>query len=128
MEVMKSVIALDGADCLIADNGDLLIRPQTIRFILPFVLAGTELVVIWMGIRNLFGPIAILLIVGSTVVLFWLASQFKVEIIKGACPIEWRRWFSKRRYSIGDVVYVEVLLEKKVYAWSAHLVDRRKNE
>jgi hypothetical protein len=126
MEEIKNIIALDRAVCLIADNGDLLIRPHTLRYFSSLVLEGAALVVAWMWIRDFFGAIAILLLAGSTVVLVRMGSQPKVRIENGTGTIAWRRWFWKRRYSIGDVVYVEVLLDKKVYAWSAHLVDRRK--
>ena len=120
---MNNFVGLDRAVCQIDDNDELIIRPQVVQYIFPLILIGLGLVISWVWIRNLSGLFAILFLADSFFISKRIASQARVKIIRGTGVIIWRRLFWERSFSFGEVLYVEVLLDRKRYAWSAHFVD-----
>jgi len=122
---------LDGATCKIEKNGDITLAPAS-RHVIYVLLAGIVavawLVDAWLRSDLPQILIAVLLIVVAVVVLLRWLYQPKLRILPASAAIEWRKGFRTRRLVFADVDYVEVSLDLRQYAWSAHLVSRRKNE
>ena len=79
--------------------------------------------VCWIWERSLTGLFAVLLLAGVIFALVRLAGQPRVAVAKDASTITWWRWFRKRKVPFTEVACVELLVERKKYAWSTHLVD-----
>jgi hypothetical protein len=123
---MRRIIALNEANCLVDDKGDVIIRLPAFYYIYLFVSAAAVLVFTWIWIRGVFSLIIILSMAETISAIVWLGSWPYLKIDKGAGMIAWLRWYRKRNFSIGDTSELEINFEKKIYAWSAHLVDRNK--
>ena len=124
---MQKRIELDGNVCRIAKNGDLAFVPAALAQIYP-LLSMAALVGIWFWARELRAIAATLWLASNGFNLIRQANQPKVRITPGSGMIEWHRWFRRRRLQFGDIVGVKFFLDRRMYAWSTHLVDRRKNE
>jgi hypothetical protein len=124
---LRPGIQMDGAYCQVAENGDVLIRPHTIRdfIVLAWVGAGLACVanlgfwfynpwgvtlhqITWTWIEGLFTLTAMLL-VGAAMLLFRSLGQTKIQVQVETRKIKWKRWFRNRRYSFEHVSYIKVL-------------------
>jgi len=121
----ENKIELAGSVCRIAKNGDLFIAPAS-RDLIYLLLTAAGLLWIRVWVRDLGIIAAAFLLMSIVVVLMRWVNQPKVQITPVFGMIEWRRWFQRRRCPFGDVSGLNVCLNRRVYAWSAHLVDRRK--
>jgi hypothetical protein len=124
---LRSGIQMDGAYCQVAGNGDMLIRPHTIRNFIVLALVGAGLACVanlgfwfyspwgatlhqitWIWIKGLFA-LTVMQLVGAVMVLFRSLGQPKIQVQGKPREIKWKRWFRNRRYSFERVSCVKVL-------------------
>ncbi len=118
-------VEMTGNFCKIADNGDLSFTPSFRQFVyvLIFVIA---IPVIGQFIKYSGIIILILIAAGLLFGLFRWACQPKIRFSPAFRIIAWKKWFKTLHFPFNAVSAVDVCLDRREYAWSAHLVDRRK--
>jgi hypothetical protein len=122
---MKNQIEMTGSICQITANGDLYFAPPSRNLIyLSLILAGS--LGLWLWLKAL-GPISATLVLVSTMggAISW-AKQPKVLFSPASATFTWCRWFWRTQCSFTKVLKLNVSLERRGYAWSAHLVDLKR--
>ena len=121
---MKNRFEMTGSICQIVPNGDISFAPpsRNLIYLLIIILASAGA---WLWVRALWPISAILILVSSMVVLVDRAGQPKVLISRTPAAITWRRGLRRKQVPFKNVSGVNVSLDRREYAWSAHLVGRR---
>ena len=123
---MRNNYELDGATFRIARNGDLSFGPSSRNLNYLFLIAA-GLLIVWLAVKQVMAMGAVVSAILTAVILSRWANQPRVQITSASGMITWRRWFRRRQYPFSVVSKVNVFLDRREYAWSTHLVDRRKN-
>ena len=125
----RSSIEMEGASCLIAQDGSVLIRPHTLRNLVYLAIVGGGLAGITMifiviangrvsieevGLRGLLMTIGYLpMLVGACFLLLRSIGQPRMRIRRQAGEIEWSRWLRRQRHPFQVISQVVLILPKR---------------